>query len=99
MSELVYNNEYEVYFDEETISIVDKTKTSDIDGYVEIPYNIFEEIYDAWHNDEYNYTHMNYSYEYLEGPAILHIETPLNSIYIPANIWRRMLSDYVRYSG
>lgn len=94
MSKLVYNNEYEIYFNEETVSIVDKTKTSD----VEIPCDIFEEIYDAWHNDEYNYTHMNYSYEYLEGPAILHIETPLNSIYIPANIWRRMLSDYARYS-
>ncbi len=93
MSELVYNNEYEVYFDEETISIVDKTKVSD----AEIPYDIFEEIYNAWRNDEYNYTHMNYSYEYLEGPAILHIETPLNSVYIPANIWRRMLSDYARY--
>lgn len=95
MNKLVYNNEYEVYFSEETISIVDKIKTND----AEIPYDIFEEIYEAWHNDEYNYTHMNYSYEYLEGPAILHIETPLNSIYIPANIWRRMLSDYVRYSG
>lgn len=59
---------------------------------VEIPYSILEEMREAWVSGDYEFSHNSYSYDYLESPAILVIETPQSRIQLPANVWRKILT-------
>ena len=90
MNKIIYRDSYELIFDTE-ITILDKHSQ------VEIPFDIFDEMYDAWNNEESAFFHNSYSFEYLRGPALVHIETPNTTIDVPAVVWTKMLSDYVRY--
>lgn len=91
MNKITYRDSYELCFDTE-ITILDK------DSFAEIPFDIFDEMYEAWDSEEPSFFHNNYSFEYLRGPALVRIGTPDAVIDVPAVVWTKMLSDYVRYS-
>ncbi len=91
MNRITYRDSYELCFNA-GITILDKWNQA------EIPFDIFDEMYEAWNNEESAFFHNSYSFEYLRGPALIHIETPETMIDVPAVVWTKMLSDYVRYS-
>lgn len=90
MNKIAYRDSYELIFDTE-ITILDKHSQA------EIPFDIFDEMYDAWNSEESAFFHNSYSFEYLRGPALVRIETPDTAIDVPAVVWTKMLSDYMRY--
>lgn len=90
MNEITYRDDFKLIFGTE-ITILDKHNQA------EIPFDIFDEMYEAWNNEESAFFHNSYSFEYLRGPALIHIETPDAIIDVPAVVWTKMLSDYMRY--